>query len=95
MTDALENSILARVIAAIQETAFSQTLAINRESRFVEDLDLDSLDVTEVVLHIEEAFDTEFSSETIARFHSVSDVVNHLSRRFFPDAAEFTRARMA
>lgn len=93
MTSAFENSILARVTTAIRDTTFLHNLQITAESRFDEDLDLDRLDVMEVMIHIEEVFDTEFPAEVILRFKSVPDVVRYLSRRFFPDAAELVQAR--
>ena len=46
MTAALENSILAKVIAAIQQTVFLRDVQIPPEPRFAEDLGLDSLVVT-------------------------------------------------
>ncbi len=89
MTAALESSILAKVIAAIQQMAFLRNShQITAETRFAEDLGLDSLDVMEIILRIEEVFDTEFSPEVIAGFRGVPDVVRYLSCRFFPEAAE-------
>ncbi len=89
MTAALESSILAKVIAVIQGMVCLRSRQITAEMRFAEDLDLDSLDVMDVALHIEEAFDTEFSLEVIATFRSLVDVVRYLSSRYFPEAAEF------
>ncbi len=93
MTSAFDNSILAKVTAAIQATTFLQAFQITAESRFDEDLDLDRLEVMEVVIHIEEVFDTEFPAEVILQFESVPDVVRYLSRRFFSDAAELVHVR--
>ena len=89
MTAALDASILSKVIAAIQHVAFLEHVQISAETRFEEDLGLDSLDVTEVVFHIEDVFHTEFTSEVISRFRCVADVVRYLSRRFFTDTLEF------
>jgi len=93
VTSAFESSILARVTAAIQHTTFLQDDQITPHSRFDEDLDLDRLEVMEVMIHIEDVFDTEFPAEAILQFESVPDVVRYLSRRFFPDAAELAHAR--
>ncbi len=92
MVSSFHSSILERVTTAILETAFLQDVQITADSRFHEDLDLDRLEVMEIVIHIEEVFDTEFPPEAILRFESVPDVVRYLSRRFSPDAAELTRA---
>ena len=92
MTAALDASILARVSAAIQETTFLCDVPITAISRFDEDLDLDRLEVMEVVIHLEAVFHTEFPQEAILGFRSVSDVVSHLSRRFFADMSELAAA---
>ena len=93
MTSAFESSILARVATAIQHTTLLHDTLITSQSRFDEDLGLDSLDVMEVLIHIEEAFGIEFPREAIQRFESVPDVVHYLSRRFFADAAELAHTR--
>jgi acyl carrier protein len=93
VTSAFESSILARVTAAIQHTTFMHDDGITPQSRFDEDLGLDRLEVMEVMIHIEDVFDTEFPTEAIVQFESVPDVVRYLSRRFFPDAAELADAR--
>lgn len=87
MTTALESSILAKVIAAIQGMMFLHDVQITAETRFGEDLDLDSLGVMEVMLRIEEVFDAEFSREAIGCFRNVADVTRYLSARFFPEVA--------
>jgi len=95
MTSALESSILDKVIDAIRRTIFLRDIQLTSDTLLIEDLGLDSLDVTEIVLHMEEVFGIEFSSEVIARFRRVADMVVYLSRRFFPDAIELTSARSA
>ncbi len=92
MTAALENSILAKVIAAIQQTVFLRDVQITPETRFAEDLGLDSLDVTEIALHLEEVFDVEFPQEVIAHLGRVADMLRYLSRRFFADTPELAHA---
>ena len=95
VTSASESSILARVTTAIQHATFLQDAQITPQSRFEEDLNLDKLDVMEVLIHVEEVFDTQFPTGAILRFESVPDVVHYLSHRFFPDAAELAHARSA
>ena len=95
MTAALEGSILAKVIAAIQCTLFSRDILINLETRLAEDLGFDSFDVMAMILHLEEMFDIEFSPDLIAGFQNVADVVRHLSHHFFSDIAEHTVSEAA
>ena len=93
MTSAFESSILARVTAAIQHTSFLHNFQITPISRFDEDLDLDRIDVMEVLIHVEEAFGTQFPADAILQFESVPDVVRYLSGNFFADSSEFACAR--
>jgi acyl carrier protein len=88
MTSALENSILSKVIDAIERTIFLRDVQVTADTRFVEDLGLDSLDVTEIVLQIEELFGMEFSPDAISRFSRVADMVRYLSHRFFSDSSD-------
>ena len=86
MTELLESSILAKILGAIDRTCFLRDVQITATSRFEEDLDMDSIELMEVVLHLEEVFGTVIKVEAIAGFYGVQDVVRHLSGRFFDDA---------
>ncbi|WP_171033898.1 phosphopantetheine-binding protein [Lichenicoccus roseus] len=86
MTELLESSILTKVISAIDRTCFLRDVRITATSRFEEDLDMDSIELMEVLLHLEEVFGTVIRPEAIAGFFGVQDVVRHLSGRFFADA---------
>lgn len=55
---------------------------------FQKDLGLDSLDRVEVVLAIEEEFNTEFTDEQSDKFMGVSDVVDYVAR--MPDVHQRT-----
>ncbi len=95
MTEALNQTIVAAVISAIRHTLFLPDHPISLETRFAEDLSLDSLDIVELAMALEETFQTEFPSEASERFRSVSDLVAYLSRRYFRDDLELSRSRAA
>ena len=95
MTELLESSILAKVIAAIDRTCFLRDVRISATSRFEEDLDMDSVELMEVLLHLEEVFGTVIRPEAIAGFYGVQDIVRHLSGRFFADAVVVDEDRVA
>ena len=88
MTEALNQAIITAVINAIRRTLFLPDSPIGLETRFAEDLSLDSLDIVELTMSLEETFKTEFPPEANSRFRSVSDLVNYLSRRYFQDERE-------
>jgi acyl carrier protein len=88
MTDALVSSLLAKVTAAIQSNTRLRDVQVTLETRFVEDLGLNSFGMTEIALRIKETSAGEFPQEVIARFRAVADMVGYLSRHFFTDSAE-------
>jgi acyl carrier protein len=95
MESALNSSILARVISTVRSTSHLHDFAVTAETRFVEDLGFDSLDLVEVAIQLEEVFDIEFAQDAIARFGSIGDLTGYLSRRFFQDAGVTALMRAA
>ena len=51
---------------------------ITPESKFIEDLNADSLDVVELVMALEEKFDLEIPDEDSEKIASVADVVAYI-----------------
>ncbi|MBD3794549.1 MAG: acyl carrier protein, partial [Epsilonproteobacteria bacterium] len=51
---------------------------VKEDSRFVEDLGADSLDVVELVMAIEEKFDIEIRDEEAEKIATVQDVINFI-----------------
>lgn len=69
-------STLSKVIEIIKtrfEPDFSPILA---ETKIVEDLLLDSLDIIELVMSVEEEFNLEFPDEEIENCKTVEDICN-------------------
>lgn len=95
MTEALNQTIVAAVIATIRRTLFLPDIPISLGTRFCEDLSLDSLDVVELLMALEETFQTEFPRDVSELFRNVSDIVTYLSRRYFRDAADLQLAYAA
>ena len=88
MTEALNQTIVAAVIAAMRRTLFLPDGPISLDTRLGEDLMLDSLDMVELTMSLEETFKTEFPAEANRQFSRVSDIVSYLSRRYFQDDLE-------
>ncbi|MSB16638.1 phosphopantetheine-binding protein [Finegoldia magna] len=53
---------------------------INEKTRFVEDLQADSVRLLEIVMDVEEEFDIEFDDEKLSELKNVEDVVNEIER---------------
>lgn len=79
---------LSRVTDAIRRSLSISDLHMTPATRLSEDLGLDSLDVVEVAMALEESFDTEFPQEAIRQFSVVGDIVAYLNGRYFRDVAD-------
>ncbi len=51
---------------------------VKPDSKFVEDLGADSLDVVELVMALEEKFDIEIPDDEAEKIQTVQDVVNYI-----------------
>lgn len=76
-------SIQSRVIEIIAEQLSLREDEVRLESRFVDDLGADSLDIVELIMEMEEEFGTEIPDEQIESMKVVKDVsdfiANHVS----------------
>lgn len=55
--------------------------AITLESNIVDDLGADSLDIVDLVMTLEDEFDTEIPDEEIEKIHTVGDIVKYIEDR--------------
>ena len=51
------------------------------EASFVDDLGADSLDLVELIMAMEEAFDMEISDDQAEKLQTVQDAVNYIKER--------------
>ncbi len=51
------------------------------ESAFIDDLGADSLDIVELVMALEEAFDVEIPDEDAEKIQTIQDAVSYLKER--------------
>jgi acyl carrier protein len=54
---------------------------VTPDKSFVEDLNADSLDLTELIMTFEERFGCEISQDEAEKLKSVRDVINYLEKR--------------
>jgi len=67
-----------KLIGLIAETLGVKEENIKEDSRFVEDLGADSLDVTELLLGIEDQFSIKIPDDEAGKFKTVKDLMVYL-----------------
>lgn len=70
-----------RVKAIIEEKLNADGENITESTDFKEDLNADSLDLFELVMALEEEFDTEIPSEDLEKLTTVGDVMEYLEEK--------------
>lgn len=74
-------SIEQEVIDIIVERLGVDKNDVTLEKSFVEDLNADSLDTTELIMTFEEKFELEISEEEAEKLKTVGDVINYLDTK--------------
>jgi len=75
----MNNTINSKVNSIIAEQLGVRLDDIKPESSFIDDLGADSLDTVELVMALEEAFDTEIPDESAEKIKTVQDVYKYIS----------------
>ena len=70
--------MLEKLKEIIADKLSAEISDITEESRFKEDLQADSLDLFELVMAIEEEFDTSIPSEDLENIVTVGDVIEYM-----------------
>jgi acyl carrier protein len=70
-----------KVINLISEATKIDKTKINGETSFVDDLNLDSLDIVELMMKMEDEFGVEIPEEDAEGLKSVKDVVGYLESK--------------
>ena len=76
MADSRE--IEQKVIQIIAEQLEKDPNQIKMDSRFIEDLGADSLDVMQIVMNLEEAFGIQIPEEDTEKIQTVGDAVQYI-----------------
>ena len=85
MDGVLNNSVLERVLVAMEETTGVRNAEITLATRLKEDLELGWLELLKLALYLEEIFSVELSDEILRRCRNVGDIARYLSRLYFRD----------
>jgi acyl carrier protein len=70
-----------QVIKLISDATKIDLAKINMETSFVDDLNLDSLDIVELMMKMEDEFGVEIPEEDAEGLKSVKDVVTYLEAK--------------
>lgn len=74
-------SITQEVIDVVVEQLGVDSSEVTEDKSFIEDLNADSLDLTEMVMTFEEKFDCEISEEEAEKLKTVRDVVTYIEAK--------------
>ncbi len=70
--------MLEKIKAVVAEQLDCDIAQIKEDSKFIEDLGADSLDVVELVMALEEEFDIEIPDESAEKILTVADALNYI-----------------
>lgn len=84
----IDPTLLASVSDSVRTIArIPSEVVIEPDSRLVEDLGVDSLDLVSIVLSTQERFGVAVDEDDVATLRTVSDLVSYVERRLSPAAA--------
>lgn len=72
-------SIEQEVIAIVAEQLGVDATEVTPSKSFVEDLNADSLDLTELIMTLEEKFELEISEDKAEKLRKVQDVIDFIN----------------
>lgn len=75
-----EQEIEAKVIEIVSQQMGHDKAKITRTSSFVDDLNADSLDQVELVMELEEAFETDIPDEAAEKIKTVGDAIDFIKQ---------------
>ncbi len=68
-----------KIAAAIADQLNLDARAIKPESRLIEDLRADSLDIVAMIMEMEQEFDLQIPDEDMLKLRTVEDIVDYLA----------------
>ena len=74
-------SVEEKVLQIVSEQLQVPSDEVNKESLFVEDLKADSLDIVEMVMEFEDAFDVTIPDDDYDKIKTVGDAVNYIEEK--------------
>lgn len=81
------DSIASKIIEIIANQLSLRESDVKAESRFVDDLGADSLDIVELIMEMEEEFSIEIPDEDVEQMITVNDVLKYVDQLVGSDDA--------
>jgi acyl carrier protein len=75
-----EQEVFTKIQAIVADKLGSKQNQVTPEANFAEDLGADSLDQVELIMALEEAFNTDIPDEAAEKLATVQQVVDYISR---------------
>jgi acyl carrier protein len=75
-----EQEIEAKVIDIVAEQLGTEKSKISRDTRFVDDLNADSLDTVELVMEFEDEFETSIPDEQAEKIKTVGQAIDFIKQ---------------
>jgi acyl carrier protein len=86
-------ALFAEVVRVVRHSArIPAHLRIEEDSRLVEDLAIDSLDLVGVILALQDHFDVVIEEDAVPNLCRVADLADYLAARHGPDVSRQSRA---
>jgi acyl carrier protein len=80
-------SVEQRVIEIVCEHLAVPKDKVNRTTRFIEDIGADSLDIVELVMELEEEFDTQIPEDQADKIKTVGEAIDYIETKLKEKAA--------
>jgi acyl carrier protein len=74
----MSQAIEERVRSIISDQLGVAEEQVKPEAKFIEDLGADSLDIVELIMAMEEEFDTEIPDDEAEKIRTVNDVISYI-----------------
>ncbi len=75
------NLVEERIIAGLAKIKMKPAAEIHKQSRLIEDLEIDSLDTLDLIFQLEEEFNIEIPQEDQLPFVTVQDVITYVEQK--------------
>jgi acyl carrier protein len=76
-----EDTLVKEVLETIAEQLAVDVNEVTEEKSFIEDLNADSLDLTELIMTLEEKFNVEIADDQAEKLKTVKDVVDFVKSK--------------